>query len=327
MPTIFRASRRARAHPAPFERPAVVSRRRRLNDEITDLLAARGTQRLAPTPLLNRAVQIIARRLPASSPEIHRRLVAARLVREQEPVDLAQIERAARFCTIPVRFSILRRDGFAVAVLPAQLPAATTVYGLAIRAVVNWGLALMSRITFQADVANPGFAKAILSARPNFDWLDKGRGWFWFRSERNPLVRAIEKVLHVAGGPVALDDLFASLFRRWTPDNVPSRRALHAICQQASRLRVNAGMVDLAAGKAPEPDDTAHPAGLASNPLSASEQAVVMLFRHYGPRVEGHRLPELGAALGISAGPLGRVLRASPFVLETHPGIFRLVGS
>jgi hypothetical protein len=115
---------------------------------------------------------------------------------------------------------------------------------------------------------------------------------------------------------VDLDDLAEALFRRWAPENVPSRRALHALCGQVALFRVRRGIVSLAAA----PSE-------GSSPLSPSDEAVVSLFERFGPMVEGHRLPDIAVAMGIGVGQLGRQLRASPFVFESRPGLFRLVGA
>jgi hypothetical protein len=284
-----------------------------LDDEIGEVLATR--QRRGgwiPTPLLDRALALIAERLPASEPELSRRIAAAGLARG--PVDLARIERAARFRDSAPPFSILRREGFVVAVPAGKLALAAIIHGLAVRAVVNWGLALVSRISFLASAEDVSFVTSVLGAKESFRWLDERLGWFWFESDRSPLVRAIAKVLQVASA-VELDDLGAALFRRWAPENVPSRKALQILCGQIPQFRVRRGTVSLAAA----PEDVA--------PLSALDQAVVDLFTRFGPVIEGHRLPEIAGTVTMGVAQLGRALRASPFVLELRPGVFRLVGS
>ena len=173
-------------------------------------------------------------------------------------------------------------------------------------------MAQVGRIGFLSNADDNDLVTAVLSAKESFRWLDERLGWFWFESERSPLVRAIAKVLQVAPA-VDLDDLTAALFRRWAPENVPSRKALQALCGQVSLFRVRRSTVSLA-----NPADAA---------LTPSDQSVVTLFRDFGPHIEGHRLPEIAAALGVPCAQLGRHLRGSPFVLEPSPGVFRLVGS
>jgi hypothetical protein len=286
-------------------------RHRLLETEVAEILSTR--QRRAewpPTPLLDRALDLIATQLPASEADLSKRIVSAGLARV--PVDLARIERAARFRDTPPPFAVLRRDGFVIAVPGGKLTMAATIHSLAVRAVVNWGMAQVGRIGFLSNADDTSFVTAVLAAKETFRWLDDRLGWFWFESQRSPLVRAIAKVLQVAPA-VDLDDLTAALFRRWAPENVPSRKALQSLCAQVPSFRVKRNTVSLA-----NPADAA---------LTPSDQSVVTLFRDFGPLIEGHRLPEIAAAVNIPTAQLGRHLRGSPFVLEPSPGIFRLVGS
>src|SRR5204863_2427859 len=114
-------------------------RHRLLENEVAEILSTR--QRRAewpPTPLLDRALDLIAAQLPASEADLSKRVVSAGLART--PVDLARIERAARFRDAPPPFAVLRRDGFVIAVPSGKLALAATIHGLAVRAVVNWGM-------------------------------------------------------------------------------------------------------------------------------------------------------------------------------------------
>jgi hypothetical protein len=286
-------------------------RHRLLETEVAEILSTR--QRRAewpPTPLLDRTLDLIATQLPASEADLSKRIVAAGLART--PVDLARIERAARFRETPPPFAVLRRDGFVIAVPSGKLAMAATIHSLAVRAVVNWGMAQVGRIGFLSSADDTAFVTAVLAAKDSFRWLDDRLGWFWFESPRSPLVRAIAKVLQVAPA-VDLDDLTAALFRRWAPENVPSRKALQTLCAQVATFRVRRNTVSLAS-----PAETA---------LTPSDQSVVTLFRDFGPLIEGHRLPEIAAAVNLPTAQLGRHLRGSPFVLEPSPGVFRLVGA
>ncbi len=283
-----------------------------LEDELSQLLSTRPERRTSRGALLDRAIAVIAAKLPASETEVQRRLIAAHLARS--PVELARIERAARFRDQAMPFSVLRRDGMTVVLPPARLALATTIYGLAVRAVGTFGVALVRRLAFQANSEDLPFVTALLTARDSFRWLDRAHGWFWFTSERSGLLRAIEKVLHVSS-PLSVPDLSQALFRRWAPDNVPSRRALLELCRQVPRFAMSGTTVALA-----EPNSS-------ESPLSQHEHTLVELFHRFGPRILGHRLHEIGAGTGLGSGLLGRYLRTSPFVLEPQPGVFRLVGS
>jgi hypothetical protein len=293
--------------PRPIER----SEHRFLEDELGELLAARPSRRpQLSTPLLQRALVVVASRLPASEEQVMQRLRKAGLTRGS--VDLGRIERAARFSDAPVAFAVLRREGLTLAVQPERLRLASLTYALAVRQVVSFGLALLRRIGFLARTEDLNFVRAVLTAKDTFEWLDRRVGWFRFGNGSSQLVRTIESILTVAG-PVPLKELAHVLFRRWAPDNAPSGRTLRALCSQIPSLRLDGNMVALGNQGAPAT-------------LPERERTVLKLFESCGPQIEGHRLHEIGQRLGLAAGPLGRQLRASPFVVEPRPGVFRLIG-
>lgn len=287
--------------------------------EIDQVLAARPARRpVIATPRLLRAQKLIAARLPASEADLSHRLIDAGLTGVS--IDLARIERASRFGTAPLPFAVLRREGLTLAVEPHHLALATTVYALAVRSVVNFGFALVGRVAFQSRTDDLAFTRAVVSAQNNFEWLDKRQGWFWFRNERSRAVKTIEKVLSVAGS-VGIKELHEVLFRRFAPDNAPSNRALRTLCEQIPNIEVTGASVRLRPIGAPaQPPDE-------GTRLNDRERSVVELFRRWGPRIDGHRLPELCETVGLGAVALGRHLRASPLVLEPHPGVFRLIGT
>jgi hypothetical protein len=284
-----------------------------LDEEIEEVLAARPARRPAiPTPLLGEALALIASRLPASEAQVGRRLQSAGLARGE--IDLGRIERASRFGDKPLAFAVLRREGLVLAVQPERLRVASLVYALAVRSVVNFGLALQRRIGFLARTEDLAFVRAVLSAKDTFQWLDQRVGWFWFRNHNSQLVRTIEKVLSVAH-EVPLRDLAHVLFRRWAPDNSPSGRTLRALCQEIPSLQLEGAVLRLRT-----------PPATGETVLADRERTILRLFDACGPRIDGHRLPEICHSLGLAAGPLGRQLRASPLVVEPRPGVFRLIG-
>ena len=285
---------------------------RYLDDELTELLSARRARRpQLSTPLLRRALTLIGSRLPGSESEVLRWLEASGLTRGT--VDLGQLERAARFCETPSPFAVLRRDGLTLAVKPERLRLASMIYALAVRSVVSFGLALLRRIAFLARTEDLGFVRTVLTARSSFQWLDRRVGWFWFGNLNTQLVRTIDNILSVAG-EVPFRELAHGLFRRSPPDNAPTRRTLRRLCAQIAGVEVRGNLVRL---RRPE----------GAGPLPERERTLLRLFESCGPQIEGYRLPEICERMGLDAGPLGRQLRASPFVVERRPGVFRLIGS
>jgi hypothetical protein len=296
------------------ERPRLTGRNGHhfLDDELAELLSARPARRpQLATPLLRRALLLIGSRLPGSEAQVMRWLQAAGLARG--PVDLGRLERAARFCETPVAFAVLRREGLTLAVQPERLRLASLVYALSVRSVVSFGLALVRRIGFLARTEDLGFVRTVLTAKDTFQWLDRRVGWFWFGNRSSQLVRTIDNILSVAG-EVPLRELAHGLFRRWAPDNAPTRRTLRALCSRIETLEVRGNQVRVRHRER-------------AGPLPERERILLQLFQTCGPQIEGYRLPEICQRMGLDAGPLCRQLRASPFVVERRPGVFRLIGS
>lgn len=285
-----------------------------LEAEIAHLLALPPARRRAVTsPLLDRALALIATKLPASEAQIADHLIKARLASER--IELAQLERASRFSPSRPPFAVLRRPGLVVVLRQDQLPVALTVHHLAVRAMVNFGVARIAQIAFRAGAEDPSLVNTVVTAKEGFRWLDQALGWFWFQSQSSPLVARIDDILQGIG-EVSLDHLWQALFRAWPPDHIPSPRALRTLCTQVPRFRVARQTVAATERTAP-----------AQAPRAESDQVVLRLFRRFGPQIEGSRLQEISQHLGVASARLSRYLRSSPFVLEPRPGLFRLIGS
>jgi hypothetical protein len=283
---------------------------------VTALLDVLSAPRLqdAPRPRAaapDRALAVIARSLPASERDIERRLAAEGLLRGR--LDLSELERAARFRDQEPPFAVLRREGMTVAVPSDRLPLATLALSLATRAVVNWGLAPVRYIAFQAHCPDVDFVAAVLAAKETFRWIHRPLGWFWFENPRARLVQAIEKVLSV-GRPVRLADLARTLFRRWPPEVIPPLLVLRELCRRLPQLVIAGNTVRLAAARPAEE-------------LTPADHEILALFRNWGPRIDGFRLPFISQKLGLGAEALRRFLRSSFWVIERQPGVFQLIGT
>ena len=231
---------------------------------------------------------------PGPRPQVMRWLQASGLARG--PVDLGRLERAARFCETPVTFAVLRREGLTLAVQPERLRLASLIYALSVRSVVSFGLALVRRIGFLARTDDLGFVRTVLTAKDSFQWLDRRVGWFWFGNLNSQLVRTIDNILSVAG-EVPLRELAHGLFRRWAPDNAPTRRTLRALCARIDDP-----------GGAGEPG--AAPAPGAGGPASgARTYSAAALSRPVGRRSRATACPRSASAWawtrGRSAGSSG----------------------
>lgn len=283
-----------------------------LHDEIRQLLGARARPSgHLRTPVLDRALSVIQRSLPATEAEIQRKLLDEGL--SDGHVDVQDLERAVRFLEREPPFAVLRRESFAVVVPHERLSTAALVLGLATRAMVNWGLAPVRYIAFQARCADMEFVVALLAAKETFRWIHKPLGWFWFESPRSRLVQAIEKVLSL-GRSVRLADLARSLFRRWPPEVIPPLLVLRELCRHLPQVVLTGNTVRLATPRPPAS-------------FTQADHDILSLFRDWGPRIDGFRLPFISQKLGLGAEALRRFLRSSFWVVERQPGVFQLIGT
>jgi hypothetical protein len=187
---------------------------------------------------LTQAIALVRRVLPASEATIRQRLEAAGI--GAGLLDLAQLERAARFARRPVPFAVLRREKLTLAVPAERLTLATALHTLAVRAVLCFGLASARVIAFRAGTEELGFVRRVLSARIGFAWLDRRREWFWYGPEA-VAARTLVGRLEAAGARSALA---AGARKQKGADGdfggfLPPRSVLAAAAAQvAQRLRI-----------------------------------------------------------------------------------------
>lgn len=213
----------------------------RLEDEIAPLLSARPN--LAPdvaTPLLERAMALLSAILPATADEALRRLREAELTRGT--LSVADLERAARFLRGGASFASVRREGFVLLVAGDQRGTAERAHRVASRLVSRWGAITLELVAHQLQTTDTDLIRAVVSARPDFFWLDRRRGWFWFGARNSPLARAIERLV-TSGSPCSIEGLRLALARGRSPETIPSAGAIRAICVQLPGLRVDGDRV------------------------------------------------------------------------------------
>jgi hypothetical protein len=271
-----------------------------------------GTSRARADGWLDRAIALIAEHLPASEAEVTERLTARGVI--EAAADLARIERAARHRPSGPPFAVLRREGLAIVVRPGDLALAKRVHMVAMHAVAKWAAASLESVALQAQTDDVALVEAIVSRRERFHWLDRPRGWFWFRAEKAPLIDTIERVLALVGRARA-EDLHLAILRRWPPEAVLPEAVLATLCGEVRRFRVEGGWVRLAPGTLARPRPT------------DEEHRVLKLFALWGPRIEGFRIPAVCRRMDLGVEEVSRLLRSSPLVMQLRPGVFQLVGT
>ncbi len=206
----------------------------KLEDEIATLSSTRKRQKtLEHAPLLTRAIEIIRQGAPASENVTLANIKKEGLSRGE--VRLADIERACRFLGDSLPFRILRRGEMTLVATPAQFSSAERVQAVAVRTVASWGAASTSQVSLHADVRDTDFVTHVVQAHSEFQWLEKGTGWFWFANPRSRLVRAIRAAqfeLETRG----IENLASALFARRPSEFVLPAPVLAALIQQVPDL-------------------------------------------------------------------------------------------
>ena len=157
-----------------------VPRHTRLEEEFARLLGrSHDLPARTPTPMLDQAVAVIARHLPACEADVLQRLEEAGLVNGS--IDIARFERALRYRDPPCPFVFFRRPGLSLVVASDQLARAKLIHGRTLRALTATGPTTVDQAAQLAGTDDLDFVRAVLSARRGVEWLDRGRRRFRIR--------------------------------------------------------------------------------------------------------------------------------------------------
>jgi hypothetical protein len=232
-------------------RPAAVAALVSDGEDLRAEVARVNAQRLTSTahaPLLERALAVIADRLPATELEIRDRLQRGGF--GAEPPDLRDLERAARRADRPPGFLVLRRAGAVIAVRADDFDRARALVALTKRLAAEWGPVnvdeLLSRLTWERSKV----ARQVLSAVPSLRWLDRSRRWVWLPSARGRFLRRVATLLEVRS-PRPIAELAEAAVRGSGVGRLPPTDVLAAALALVERFDVREGQVRLARGDCP----------------------------------------------------------------------------
>ena len=294
--------------------------------------------------VLARWLRHLKSRLPLTESEAHRAL--ARMGFQDPDASVSELARRAEEHGLVVPFRVVRQRGCIFVVAPEQAAGVTALTTAAARAIQHWGLASVREIVKHVRVVHghgpghgppparaPGstgarrsrttnanrivdgkLARTVLSSLPQFSWLDRKLGWFWFRDCPNRLLRALGKIFSVTTS-VKLDVLLAAIFRAEAQAGGPrpSRRALESACAQLPGCRLDG-------------DDVRMEAALyRAEWLSPTELSLVDLLEKSGGAASTTAIQRMALACGIAPGTFWRTVRASPVVLTLPAATLMLV--
>jgi hypothetical protein len=272
------------------------------------------------TPLLDRALRLIGEALPLSTDAavaVVRPLGGHDNSTSATDVSFDEIANAAVRLGRPTPFRRVRIGALDLLVRWNDVDAARHVHNIATRMAYDWGIPQIEAVAERLSVVtghrrSNDFIERVLSAHPDFAWLDRTAGWFWFRGRHSRLHDGIAKIFSVATR-VDLRTLGLLLFRnRPTPDR-PSTLALRNALAALSQITVAGDLVTV-----PTPLDR-------QTHLSRVERDVVPLFERHGPVLTAQGLRRIGHWDPGTWSEIDRTLRTSPLFQEA-PGAYRLVG-
>jgi hypothetical protein len=272
------------------------------------------------TPLLDRALARIGEALPLS---ISAGLAIARGPGGQtgaEAVDVSmdEIANAAVRLGRPTPFRRVRIGALDLLVRWNDVDAARHVHNIAIRMAYDWGIPQIDAVAERLSVVtgqrrSTAFIERVLTAHPEFAWLDHPAGWFWFQGRNSRLHDGIAKIFSVATR-VQLPTLGLLLFRnRPTPER-PSTIALRTALEALPEITIAGDLVTV-----PTPLDR-------QSHLSRTEREIVPIFEGHGAALSAHGLRRIGQWDAGSWSEIDRTVRTSPLFQEATGG-YRLVGS
>lgn len=277
-----------------------------------------------PAPTMDRALELIARRLPAPAVELEEELARHGLT--AVGMCLEAVAAGAKLLGRPEVFRIVRvqsdrgRDA-RLAVRPAQAVAVPAIVDAARKAVYFHGLATVEWIEQQcaAKTASRAGAELVRRCLPligGFVWLDERRGWFRLRQVRkHGLPKTIEKILAVAGS-VDVAQMCAAIGRnRRLGKEPPPENVVLEFCRQMPGVKVEGRRI------------TADPPRDWRKVLTGVEARLVEVLQEHGPIMERGALEDLCVAGGINRFSFHAFVSWSPVIAQYAHSVYGLLGA
>lgn len=268
------------------------------------------------TPVLDRAIQMIASHAPALAEGIERRLAISG--HRRRAFRLEGVINAARVFGRPARFSLARNVSGRVVYVPSPVNS-TLVLSVAKKQIKAWG---MARIDDVAAALRPGkplsaedVTAALLESREDFRWLNRSLGWFWLsRFGRNKVANRLNKILAVSNS-VTLREAYTAMAKDYRLASFgPPRSVFAEFCRQIPGVQVGKGGAITR--------ERFDPAEV----LSSKEQKLIGIIEQHGAQITWKQLVSACREVGLSAGTASVFVSTSPLVQKRGRGVYSLIG-
>jgi hypothetical protein len=295
-------------------------------------------------PAMDRALALIARRVPCPAAELEEELAKQGLTAIGMTIDNVAV--GARLLSRPVEFQIVNvqsGDAGRLVVRPEHVQAVVAIVDLAKRDVYFHGLTSIEHAQQaicgerEPEESSRGGAKAAprkshlpqlspraaerlvretVSLMEGFCWLDESTGWFRLEPvHRHGLPKAIDKVLAVAG-KVTVSQLVGALARnRRLWKEPPPENVLLEFCRQMPGVRVEGRRIISDA-----PRDW-------KKILTGVEAKLVAMLKVHGPVMERGAMEDLCVNAGMNRFSFHAFVSWSPVIAQYGHSVYGLLGA
>jgi len=301
-------------------------------------------------PVMDRALALVADRMPLSAAQIESELVrqgltAVGMTIEGVAAGARLLDRSVCFKTITVQNGKSGRSGATglnsdtgrseksvpsepvppsdnrLVVLPNQVDAVTAAVDSAKKEVYFHGLATVRGIERMVsarlgDCGNMELIRQTLLLMDGFCWLDEAAGWFRLSGiHRHGLPKAVDKVLSVAN-TVTISQLRTALGRnRRLWKEPPPENVLLEFCRQTPGIRVEGNRI-----ASDPPRDW-------KKSLTGVEAKLVSILKAHGPVMERGAMEDLCVADGMNRFSFHAFVSWSPVIAQYGHSMYGLLGA
>ena len=270
-------------------------------------------------PVMDRALQTIAARLPCPAAALETELLQQKLT--AIGMQLESMAAGAELLERAVPFRLVKIDGSRLAVRPDQVETVLAIVDAAKKEIYFHGLSTMRRIERLVSEKFPSRAGLELVSRAlplaeGFSWLDQRSGWFRLLPiSKHGLPKTIDKVLAVAG-EVTVSQLRSALGRnRRLWKDPPPEKVLLEFCRQTPGVRIAGSRIISA------------PPRNWKKSLTGVEAKLVAVLKKHGPVMERGALEDLCVAGGMNRFSFHAFVSWSPVITQFGHSVYGLLGA
>jgi len=275
-------------------------------------------------PVMDRALKLIARRLPCSAAKLEAEFSRKRLTAID--MQLEGVATGAKLLERPETFKIVKVDAGQsedgrLAVRPDQVDATLAIVDLAKKEAYFHGLATVENVERAIvqkfpDCADRDLAVQTLKLIEGFTWLDQATGWFRLVPiAKHGLPKAIDKILAVAG-KVTVSEMHTAMCRnRRLWKDPPPEHVLLEYCRRMPGVRVEGRRI------------ISDPPRDWRKSLTGVEAQLVGVLEQHGPVMERGAMEDICVTAGMNRFSFHAFVSWSPVIAQFGHSVYGLLGT